>query len=672
MLVEPSIQMAEVERSRLARHGSVTAYDLYLRALPKLNAETESEHREAHALLTEALLLEPDSGPFLAAASRALGHRNAMGWPAIGPDDRDEVLSWRVGDLRNAAGDVQGDSALRRTAHSYREGLMTGEWRPSGRRSTRIPTACGVVISAGIAHLHCGDVAEGAGLSPSGTAAQSPRSFRAFPADRDRPCAHHSRRLRRGNRLGDPLARRQSDVRPDILNADRRQRHLGRLDEAHRLLAQFRSISPGVTIARIKAGQLKRPEPSSCNSQWLAACGPRRGLAEARWFDASRPASLETPIPVSGDPCPTTPSVIFSASPPGARATGRRSAASSTAARRASRSPRRRSSTGWTSASRASRASPPSAASRTRCASSPASSRTRTSGQLLTTGTPISLLIENVDAALQGLRRDQGQLPARPCRLHLRRQIRHPRLARQRPRVGARDGVARRRRRDRPQGRAGDDRPRRAGADGAARHRPHEVELGRGRRQPVLLARPGHRRRSGRDYLDEIRKSGSSVGAVIEVIAHGLPAGLGAPVYGKLDQDIASAMMSINAVKGVEIGAGFAAAALTGEENADEIRMGPDGSPDFLSNNAGGILGGISTGQPIVARFAVKPTSSILTPRRTDQPRRRGGRGLDQGPPRPLRRHPRRAGRRSDAGDRPRRPLSQPSRPGRLNRDTRE
>ncbi|HET7717344.1 MAG TPA: chorismate synthase, partial [Bauldia sp.] len=119
------------------------------------------------------------------------------------------------------------------------------------------------------------------------------------------------------------------------------------------------------------------------------------------------------------------------------------------------------------------------------------------------------------------------------------------------------------------------------------------------------------------EYLDEIRKAGSSVGAVIEVIAHGLPAGLGAPVYGKLDQDIASALMSINAVKGVEIGAGFAAAALTGEENADEIRMGNDGAPEFLSNHAGGILGGISTGQPIVARFAVKPTSSILTPRAT-------------------------------------------------------
>jgi chorismate synthase len=118
-------------------------------------------------------------------------------------------------------------------------------------------------------------------------------------------------------------------------------------------------------------------------------------------------------------------------------------------------------------------------------------------------------------------------------------------------------------------------------------------------------------------YLDGIRKSGSSIGAVIEIVAEGVPAGLGAPIYGKLDADIAAALMGINAVKGVEIGAGFGAAALTGEENADEIRMGNDGRPLFLSNQAGGILGGISTGQPVVARFAVKPTSSILTPRRT-------------------------------------------------------
>ena len=118
------------------------------------------------------------------------------------------------------------------------------------------------------------------------------------------------------------------------------------------------------------------------------------------------------------------------------------------------------------------------------------------------------------------------------------------------------------------------------------------------------------------DYLDDIRKKGSSIGAVLEVVAEGAPAGWGAPVYGKLDADLAAALMSINAVKGVEIGDGFASAELTGEENADEMRAGNDG-PIFLANHAGGIFGGISTGQPIVARFAVKPTSSILTPRRT-------------------------------------------------------
>jgi chorismate synthase len=117
-------------------------------------------------------------------------------------------------------------------------------------------------------------------------------------------------------------------------------------------------------------------------------------------------------------------------------------------------------------------------------------------------------------------------------------------------------------------------------------------------------------------YLDEIRKRGSSIGAVIEVIAEGVPAGLGAPIYAKLDGDLAAALMSINAVKGVEIGAGFGAAQLSGEQNADEMRMTNHG-PSFLSNHAGGILGGISTGQPVVARFAVKPTSSILSPRRT-------------------------------------------------------
>ena len=117
--------------------------------------------------------------------------------------------------------------------------------------------------------------------------------------------------------------------------------------------------------------------------------------------------------------------------------------------------------------------------------------------------------------------------------------------------------------------------------------------------------------------LTDVRKRGSSVGAVIEVVASGVPAGLGEPVYDKLDADLAKAMMSINAVKGVEIGAGFGAAELSGEENADEMRIGNDGRPLFLSNQAGGILGGISSGQDVVVRFAVKPTSSILTPRRS-------------------------------------------------------
>ena len=119
------------------------------------------------------------------------------------------------------------------------------------------------------------------------------------------------------------------------------------------------------------------------------------------------------------------------------------------------------------------------------------------------------------------------------------------------------------------------------------------------------------------EYLDGVRKDGSSAGAMIEVVAEGVPAGLGAPVYAKLDGDLASALMGINAVKGVEIGDGFTTASMSGEDNADEMRMGNDRRPVFLSNHAGGILGGISTGQSIVARFAVKPTSSILKSRKT-------------------------------------------------------
>ena len=119
------------------------------------------------------------------------------------------------------------------------------------------------------------------------------------------------------------------------------------------------------------------------------------------------------------------------------------------------------------------------------------------------------------------------------------------------------------------------------------------------------------------DYLQALRKEHDSVGAVIEVVARGVPAGIGAPIYGKLDTDLAAAMMSINAVKAVEIGEGMAAAGLKGSENADEIFMGNDGQPVYSSNHSGGILGGISTGQDVVVRFAVKPTSSILTPRQS-------------------------------------------------------
>jgi chorismate synthase len=119
------------------------------------------------------------------------------------------------------------------------------------------------------------------------------------------------------------------------------------------------------------------------------------------------------------------------------------------------------------------------------------------------------------------------------------------------------------------------------------------------------------------DYLDGVRKAGSSIGAVVALEVTGVPAGWGAPIYGKLDAELAAALMSINAAKGVEIGAGFEAAELSGEDNADEMRLLEDGTPRFLSNKAGGVLGGISTGQPVTARVAFKPTSSILTPRRT-------------------------------------------------------
>ncbi len=164
------------------------------------------------------------------------------------------------------------------------------------------------------------------------------------------------------------------------------------------------------------------------------------------------------------------------------------------------------------------------------------------------------------------------------------------------------------------------------------------------------------------DYLDDIRKEGTSIGAVVEVVAEGVPAGLGAPVYGKLDQDIASAMMSINAVKGVEIGNGFGAARIRGEENADEMRMGNDGKPVFLSNNAGGMFRRHL--DRAAGRLPLRGEADFVDPEpgQRHHPLRREYRPRDQGPPRSLRRHPRRAGRRGDARDRARRPLPPASR----------
>ena len=164
-------------------------------------------------------------------------------------------------------------------------------------------------------------------------------------------------------------------------------------------------------------------------------------------------------------------------------------------------------------------------------------------------------------------------------------------------------------------------------------------------------------------YLDGIRKAGSSIGAVIEVVAEGVPAGWGAPLYGKLDQDLASAMMSINAVKAVEIGDGMGVAALTGEENADEMRIGRGNKPKFLSNHAGGILGGISIGP--AGRLPLRGEADLVDPLAAKDHRQAGQRHRDrhQRPPRPLRRHPRRARRRSHDGARSRRPLPAPPRP---------
>jgi len=234
----------------------------------------------------------------------------------------------------------------------------------------------------------------------------------------------------------------------------------------------------------------------------------------------------------------------------------------------------------------------------------------------LTTGTPISLMIENQDQRS----RDYADIAAqyRPGHADLAYELKY----------GIRDyrGGGRSSARETAMRVAAGGVARRVLGDGVAirgalvQIGPHSIDRTRWDwdqvdRNPFFCPDPVAAQ-AWETYLSEVRKSGSSVGAVIEVIAEGAPPGLGAPIYGKLDADIAGALMSINAVKGVEIGEGFAAAALSGEANADEMRM-RDGIVEFGSNHAGGILGGISTGQPIVARFAVKPTSSILSPRHT-------------------------------------------------------
>ena len=235
----------------------------------------------------------------------------------------------------------------------------------------------------------------------------------------------------------------------------------------------------------------------------------------------------------------------------------------------------------------------------------------------VTTGAPIGLFIENVDQRSK----DYGEIKDkyRPGHADFTYEAKYGiRDYRGGGRSSARETAAQgRRRRHRAQSRRRRGDSRRAGADRQAQDRSRRIGIGTRSAATRSSARTPSAAGIFESYLDGVRKAGSSVGAVIEIVAEGAPAGWGAPIYGKLDSEIASALMSINAVKGVEIGAGFAAAELSGEENADEMRVGNDGRPVFLANHAGGILGGISTGQPIVARFAVKPTSSILSPRLT-------------------------------------------------------
>jgi chorismate synthase len=239
-----------------------------------------------------------------------------------------------------------------------------------------------------------------------------------------------------------------------------------------------------------------------------------------------------------------------------------------------------------------------------------------TSGSEVTTGTPIALLIENVDARSKDY--DAIADLYRPGHADYTYDVKYGlRDARGSGRASARETATRVAagavaRKVVPQMRVRGALVQ-MGELGIERKRWNWEEVGRN----PFFCPDAEAAKKMEDYLEGVRKKGSSVGAVIEVVAENVPAGLGAPIYGKLDAELTAALMSINAVKGVEVGNGFAAARLSGEENADEMRGSNEGQPTFLSNNAGGILGGISTGAPVVVRFAVKPTSSILTPRRT-------------------------------------------------------
>ncbi len=235
----------------------------------------------------------------------------------------------------------------------------------------------------------------------------------------------------------------------------------------------------------------------------------------------------------------------------------------------------------------------------------------------VTTGTPISILIENEDARSK----DYGEIARafRPGHADMTYQAKYGvRDHRGGGRSSARETAVRVAAGAVARKVLGEAITIRAGVVQLGPHRiaPDAVDFAAVYNNP-LFAASGEVVEAWSDYLDGVRKAGSSIGAVVALEVTGVPAGWGAPLYGKLDAELAAALMSINAVKGVEIGAGFGAAELSGEANADEMRLGPDGAPVFLSNHAGGILGGISTGQPLTARVAFKPTSSILTPGRT-------------------------------------------------------